>query len=108
MILVTGGTGFIGNVLVRNLVSLGYPIRLLINPSTETPRLPPGLAVDVAISGFDDERSVRASLKGVKTIFHLIGTESRGITMISNASISDRPGFSRNWDGRWESSVSFT
>ena len=79
MILVTGGTGFIGNVLVRNLVSLGYPIRLLINPSTETPRLPPGLAVDVAISGFDDERSVRASLKGVKTIFHLIGTESRGI-----------------------------
>lgn len=79
MILVTGGTGFIGNVLVRNLVSLGYPIRLLLNPSNETPRLPPGLAVDVAISSLDDERSIRASLKGIRTIFHLVGTESRGI-----------------------------
>lgn len=79
MILVTGGTGFIGNVLIRNLVSLGYPIRLLINPSKETPRLPPGMAVDVAISGLTDERNIRASLKGVDTIFHLIGTDAHGI-----------------------------
>lgn len=79
MILITGGTGFIGNILIQNLVSLGYPIRLLINPSSQTPRLPQGLSIDVALSGLNDERSIRASLKGVTAIFHLVGTESQGI-----------------------------
>ena len=39
MILVTGGTGFIGQVLVRQLVSLGYPVRLLLNPSMVSPHI---------------------------------------------------------------------
>lgn len=79
MILVTGGTGFIGQVLVRNLVSLGYPVRLLINPSTKTPNIPRGIPVDVAISSIHDERNLRAALKDVRTVFHLIGTEWQGI-----------------------------
>lgn len=79
MILVTGGTGFIGQILVRNLVSLGYPVRLLINPSNQTPRIPRGIAVDVAISSIHDERNLRAAMKDVQTVFHLIGTEWRGI-----------------------------
>jgi NADH dehydrogenase len=79
MILVTGGTGFIGQVLVRNLVSLGYPVRLLINPSNKTPRIPRGISVDAAISSIYDERNLRAAMKDVRTVFHLIGTEWRGI-----------------------------
>ena len=79
MILVTGGTGFIGQALTKNLVSLGYPVRLLINPSGKSPRIPRGIAVDVAISGIDDERNLRAAMKDVQIVFHLIGTEWKGI-----------------------------
>lgn len=79
MILVTGGTGFIGQVLVKNLVSLGYPVRLLLNPSKDYPKLPRGVPVEVAISSMSDERNLRASMKGINTVFHLIGTEWRGI-----------------------------
>lgn len=79
MILVTGGTGFIGQNLVENLVSLGYPVRLLLNPSKDYPKLPKNVPVEVAISSMNDERNLRASMKGIRTIFHLIGTEWRGI-----------------------------
>jgi NADH dehydrogenase len=82
MILVTGGTGFIGQVLVRQLVSLGYPVRLLLNPSMVSPHIPRGVPVDVAIAGIQDERNLRAAMKGVRTIFHLIGTEWNGIMLI--------------------------
>lgn len=79
MILVTGGTGFIGQVLVKNLVSLGYPVRLLLNPARDYPKLPKGVPVEVAISSIYDERNLRAAMKDVDIVFHLVGTEWRGI-----------------------------
>ena len=54
MILVTGGTGFIGQILVSHLVTLGYPVRLLLNPSRDYPKLPRGVSVEVAISSMND------------------------------------------------------
>ncbi len=79
MILVTGSTGFIGQALVNHLVTLGYPVRLLLNPSRSYPALPKSVSVEVAISSMNDERNLRASMKNIDTIFHLIGTEWKGI-----------------------------
>ena len=79
MILVTGGTGFIGRILVSHLVTLGYPVRLLLNPSRDYPKLPRGVSVEVAISSMNDERNLRASMKDIDTVFHLVGTEWKGI-----------------------------
>lgn len=79
MILVTGGTGFIGQILVSHLVTLGYPVRLLLNPSRDYPKLPRGVSVEVAISSMNDERNLRASMKDCDTVFHLVGTEWKGI-----------------------------
>ncbi len=79
MILVTGGTGFIGQILVSHLVTLGYPVRLLLNPARDYPKLPRGVPVEVAISSMNDERNLRASMKDIDTVFHLIGTEWKGI-----------------------------
>jgi NADH dehydrogenase len=75
MILVTGGTGFIGKHLVRELVSLGLPVRTLIKPSSKSPNLPTGIPVDVTVCSLNDERGLMAALKGVDIIFHLAGTE---------------------------------
>jgi NADH dehydrogenase len=79
VILVTGGTGFIGQHLVRQLVSQGYEVRLLLRPSPKSPNLPTGLPVQVAVSSFNDPRGLRAALKGINTVIHLAGTESLGI-----------------------------
>ena len=78
MILVTGGTGFIGRVLVRQLFDSGYPVRTLLRPSPRTPRLPKGVPVEVAVVGLDDVRGLRAALRGVDVIIHLAGAEHQG------------------------------
>lgn len=75
MILVTGGTGFIGQSLIRQLVTLGKPVRILLKPSPVSPNLPRGVSVEAAVSSFRDERSLRAALKGIDVIFHLAGSE---------------------------------
>jgi NADH dehydrogenase len=78
MILVTGGTGFVGQSLVRYLVSLGRPVRILLRPSSDSPRLPRGLPVDVAVCGLSDERGLSAAMKDVEVVFHLASAEHKG------------------------------
>jgi len=78
MILVTGGTGFIGRTLIRILSDNGYPVRTLIRPSPNTPELPKGIPVDVAVSGLNDERGLQAAMVGVDVVYHLVGAEWRG------------------------------
>jgi uncharacterized protein YbjT (DUF2867 family) len=78
MILVTGGTGFIGKVLVRHLVEHDYPVRMLIRPSRRSPDLPRSTPVEVAVSSILDDRGLRAALVGVDTVYHLAGAERGG------------------------------
>ncbi|MBM3146089.1 MAG: NAD-dependent epimerase/dehydratase family protein [Chloroflexi bacterium] len=78
MILVTGGTGFIGQALIRHLVGAGHQVRTLIRPARKSPRLPRGVPVEVAVAGLRDERSLRAAMVGVDTVYHLAGVERRG------------------------------
>ena len=78
MILITGGTGFIGRALVRQLFASGYPVRTLLRPSPRTPRLPKGVPVEVAVVGLGDVRGLRAALHDVDTVIHLAGTEHQG------------------------------
>lgn len=79
MILVTGGTGFIGKALIRHLVDNKYPVRTLIRPARRSPNLPRGVAVDVAVTSLNDRRGLRAAMVGVDTVFHLAGVERRGV-----------------------------
>jgi NADH dehydrogenase len=78
MILVTGGTGFIGRKLVAGLTAAGQPVRVLIRPSPQSPELPKGVPVEAAIANLNDERSLRAALSRVKIVYHLAGEERRG------------------------------
>lgn len=78
MILVTGGTGFIGKSLLRMLNENGYPVRVLLKPSSKTPDLPKGVSLDIAVSNFSDPRALRPAFKGVDTVIHLASAESLG------------------------------
>jgi uncharacterized protein YbjT (DUF2867 family) len=78
MILITGATGFIGRTLVRQLSSIGYPLRALIRPSPRTPRLPKGVPVEVAVVSLADTRGLRAAMRDVETVIHLASAENQG------------------------------
>ena len=85
MILVTGGTGFIGKALVRHLTEAGLPVRLLIRPSQLSPDLPRGVPVEVAVSNLTDTRSIRSAMMDVDIVYHLAGVEWQG----AHASLMD-------------------
>jgi uncharacterized protein YbjT (DUF2867 family) len=78
MILVTGGTGFIGKALVRHLTESGFPVRLLIRPSKKSPDLPRGVPLEIAVSSLTDSRSIRSAMLDVDIIYHLAGVEWHG------------------------------
>src|SRR5688572_22730577 len=78
MILVTGATGFIGRVLVRQLSEIGEQVRVLLRSSPTSPRLPRGVPVEVAVVSLNDERGVRAALRGINHIYHLASAGSLG------------------------------
>ncbi len=75
MILVTGGTGFIGRALIRHLSESGRQVRTLIRPSRRSPTLPRGVPVEAAVSSIKDESGLRAAMVGVDTLYHLAGVE---------------------------------
>lgn len=75
MILVTGGTGFIGRNLVKVLIDNGYEVRTLLKPSQKSPDLPKGIPVEAVVCSLNDERGLRAALKGIDTVFQLAGSE---------------------------------
>ncbi len=77
MILVTGGTGFVGQVLIRHLVAMGLQVRTLLRPSAVSPDLPRGVPVEAVICGLKDARGLRAALKDVDVVFHLAGAERK-------------------------------
>ena len=76
MILVTGGTGFIGSRVILRLVQSYFPLKVLLRPQKVITKLPHDLALDVVVSSLKDQRSLRAVLSGVETVLHFSSAEN--------------------------------
>jgi dihydroflavonol-4-reductase len=75
--LVTGGTGFLGSALVRELLAHGYTVTALVRTFERAQRLPRGVrAVPADITRPD---SFRHALRGVDIVFHLAAVTKVGI-----------------------------
>jgi len=72
MILVTGATGHIGNVLVRKLIEQGEKVRALIWRGEDTTPLEK-LDVETVEGDVLDPESLKPAFKGVEKVFHLAG-----------------------------------
>lgn len=70
--LVTGATGHIGNVLVRQLVEKGEKVRALILPGEDTTPIR-GLPVELIEGNVLHPQSLQPALQGVECVFHLAG-----------------------------------
>jgi nucleoside-diphosphate-sugar epimerase len=71
MILVTGGTGFIGSHLLAKLASAGRPVRCLLRRKAAASSLPAG--VEPAFGDLASGQGVAEAVRGAGTIFHLAG-----------------------------------
>lgn len=70
MILVTGATGHLGNVLVRSLVSSQLKVRAMVAPFEDTKPLE-GLEVEIVRGDIRDAKFVESACKGVENVYHL-------------------------------------
>jgi dihydroflavonol-4-reductase len=73
--LVTGGTGFVGVHLVRELAGRGDELRLLVRERSNTDLLE-GIKFERATGDVTDRDSVRKAMKGIERVFHVAGTTS--------------------------------
>jgi len=71
MILVTGGTGFIGSHLLQRLVRAACPVRCLTRPQSAARPLPEG--VQRAPGDLQSGQGLDQALVGVDTVIHLAG-----------------------------------
>ncbi len=72
MILVTGGTGFVGGHLIRRLRQEGIPVRAVVRRPDKARALK-DLGVDVVQGDMSDVASLEKSTTGVERVIHLVG-----------------------------------
>lgn len=72
MIVITGATGHLGNVLVRKLVSMNKKVRTLILPGEDITSLE-GLEVEKVEGDIRDPDSLRRAIEGVDIVYHCAG-----------------------------------
>jgi len=68
--LVTGGTGFVGGAVVRELLDAGHELRVLARAGSDRRNLA-GLPVDVIEGDLRDRASLERALRGCRALFHV-------------------------------------
>ena len=69
---VTGGTGHIGNVLIKKLIKEGHSVRALMLPNEDTPPIS-GLPVTLVTGDVTDRDFLFNAIEADEVVFHLAG-----------------------------------
>lgn len=72
MILVTGATGHIGNVLIRELLERGEQVRAMVLPGEPCDSLR-GLPIEMVVADILDPDTLDRWMKGIRIVYHLAG-----------------------------------
>ena len=77
LVAVTGATGQLGARVVRHLARSGARMRLVVRDPTRVPRVAgaQGAGAEVAVAAYEDEASMAAALRGLRTLFLVSGHE---------------------------------
>src|SRR3990170_1890090 len=81
MILIAGGTGFVGGHLIRRLRQGGIPVRAIVR-SPNKARALKDLGVEVISGNISDKASLDKAVESVERVVHLVGIiqEAPGVT----------------------------
>jgi uncharacterized protein YbjT (DUF2867 family) len=84
MILVTGGTGFVGSHLIKRMRQVGIPVRAIVRDADKAHALK-DIGVDVVKGDVSDIDSLEKATTGIERIVHLVGIiqETAGATFQS-------------------------
>ncbi|MFQ6103168.1 MAG: complex I NDUFA9 subunit family protein [Candidatus Glassbacteria bacterium] len=89
MILVTGGTGFIGSEVVRKLVASGREVRVMSRNPEKALRLFEDMKVELVGGSVTDAESLELAMKGTETVINCVQFEnypmekkSKGLTFM--------------------------
>jgi uncharacterized protein YbjT (DUF2867 family) len=72
-IALTGGTGFVGGAVLRQLLRHGHEVRLLVRHPERAARLKDFGGVEFVPGDLDDEGALRALVDGSDAVVHLVG-----------------------------------
>ena len=82
-IFLTGGTGFVGRQIIRDLNQKGYSLRCLIRKGTES-KFPLKDNIETVFGDIRDSETLKGKLEGTDAVIHLVGIirefPGRGIT----------------------------
>jgi dihydroflavonol-4-reductase len=70
MVLVTGGTGFLGSELIRQLLEMNVPVRALRRADSIIPPILAGRQVDWQFADIRDHFSLEDALEGISIVYH--------------------------------------
>jgi len=73
MVVVTGATGHIGNVLVRELLDKGYRVKAIILPGENTQSIDDLVGIEKVEGNILDVDFLRTAFKAEKIVYHLAG-----------------------------------
>ncbi|HEX9030269.1 MAG TPA: NAD-dependent epimerase/dehydratase family protein, partial [Streptosporangiaceae bacterium] len=75
-VLVTGGAGFVGATLVRQLVGRGHTVRVLDDYSTGHPSHLAGVDAELVEGDIRDEATLDKAMAGLDSVIHLAAAGS--------------------------------